>query len=102
MHYRLLLSLGLLAIMISTPLAQPTGQLDGTWRAVSAERNGKPAPDVIGHKLTLAGGKFTIKRDGKTLYAGTYRTDPAKRPAQIDFNTDARPASHWKGIYDLD
>jgi len=105
MRYRLLLSmLGLLAIT-STPSAQPTAKLDGTWRAVAAERDGKSATDVIGHKLTFAGGKFTITRgrDGKTLYAGTYKTDPAKRPAQIDFdNTNAGPKGNWKGIYELD
>ena len=105
MRYRLLLSmLGLLAIT-STPSAQPTAKLDGTWRAVAAERDGKSATDVIGHRLTFAGGTFTITRgrDGKTLYAGTYKTDPAKRPAQIDFdNTDAGPKGNWKGIYDLD
>ena len=105
MRYRLLLSmLGLLAIT-STPSAQPTAKLDGTWRAVAAERDGKSATDVIGHRLTLARGKFTITRgrDGKTLYAGTYKTDPAKRPAQIDFdNTNAGLKGNWKGIYELD
>jgi uncharacterized protein (TIGR03067 family) len=103
MRYRILLSiLGLLTIT-SGPLAQPTTKLDGTWRAVSAERDGKSATDVIGHSLTFAGGKFTITRDGKTLYAGTYKTDPAKRPAQIDFdNTNAGPKGNWKGIYELD
>jgi uncharacterized protein (TIGR03067 family) len=105
MRYRLLLSmLGLLAIT-STPSAQPTAKLDGTWRAVAAERDGKSATDVIGHRLTFAGGTFTITRgrDGKTLYAGTYKTDPAKRPAQIDFdNTNAGPKGNWKGIYELD
>jgi uncharacterized protein (TIGR03067 family) len=103
MRYRLLLSmLGLLAIT-STPSAQPAPKLDGTWRAVAAERDGTSATDVIGHRLTFAGGKFTITRDGKTLYAGTYKTDPAKRPAQIDFdNTEAGAKGNWKGIYDLD
>ena len=105
MRYRLLLSmLGLLAIT-STPSAQPTAKLDGTWRAVAAERDGKSATDVIGHRLTFAGGKFTITRgrDGKTLYAGTYKTERAKRPAQIDFdNTNAGPKGNWKGIYELD
>jgi uncharacterized protein (TIGR03067 family) len=102
MRYWLLLSmLGVLAIT-STPRAQPTAKLDGTWRAVTAERDGKPAPDVIGHRLTFAGGKFTITRDGKTLYAGTYETDPAKRPAWIDFNIDTGPKANWKGIYALD
>ena len=103
MRYRLLLSmLGLLAIT-STPSAQPTAKLDGTWLAVAAERDGTSATDVIGHRLTFAGGKFTITHDGKTLYAGTYKTDPAKRPAQIDFdNTSADPKGNWKGIYELD
>ena len=104
MRYRLLLSmLGLLAIT-STPSAQPTAKLDGSWRAVAAERDGKSATDVIGHKLTFAGGKFTITggRDGKTLYAGTYKTDPAKRPAQIDFDINDGPKGNWKGIYVLD
>ena len=102
MRYRLLLSmLGLLAIT-STPSAQPTAKLDGSWRAVAAERDGKSATDVIGHRLTFAGGKFTITRDGKTLYAGTYKTDSAKRPAQIDFDINASPKGNWKGIYVLD
>jgi uncharacterized protein (TIGR03067 family) len=72
---------------------------------VAAERDGKSATDVIGHKLTFAGGTFTIARgrDGKTLYSGTYKTDPATRPAQIDFdNTNAGPKGNWKGIYVLD
>ena len=104
MRYRLLLSmLGLLAIT-STPSAQPTVKLDGSWRAVAAERDGTSATDVIGHKLTFAGGKFTITggRDGKTLYAGTFKTDPAKRPAQIDFDITDGPKGNWKGIYVLD
>jgi uncharacterized protein (TIGR03067 family) len=103
MRYRLLLSmLGLLAIT-SAPSAQPTAKLDGTWRAVAAERDGKSATDVIGHRLTC--GTFTITRgsDGKPLYAGTYKTDPAKQPAQIDFdNTNAGSTGNWKGIYVLD
>ena len=97
MRYRLLLSmLGLLAIT-STPSAQPTATLEGSWRAVAAERDGTSATDVIGHRLTFAGGKFTITRgrDGKTVYAGTYKTDSAKRPAQIDFdNTNAGAPDH--------
>ena len=102
MRYRLLLSMLAVLAITSTPLAQPTAKLDGTWRAVAAERDGKSATDVIGHRLTFAGGKFTITRDDKTLYAGTYRTDPARRPAQIDFNnTNAGPKGSWKGIYEL-
>src|SRR6185369_9879445 len=51
-NWLLLSTLGLLAIT-SAPLAQPTAKLDGSWRALTAERDGKPAPDVIGHRLTF-------------------------------------------------
>jgi uncharacterized protein (TIGR03067 family) len=97
------LSLISLVATTSAPSAQPAARLDGVWTAVSAERDGKKATDVVGHKLTFDAGKFRITRDGKTLYAGTYKTDPAARPAQIDFvNTEKALKGTWKGIFELD
>jgi uncharacterized protein (TIGR03067 family) len=94
--------IGLLAVT-SVPLAQPAARLDGVWTAVSAERDGKNATDVVGHRLAFSGDRFTITRDGKALYAGTYRTDSAKRPAQIDFvNTEGNLKGTWRGIFQLD
>jgi uncharacterized protein (TIGR03067 family) len=94
--------IGLLAVT-AAPSAQPAATLDGAWTAVSAERDGKKATDVVGHKLTFSAGKFRITRDGKTLYAGRYTTDPAARPAQIDFvNTEKALTGTWKGIFALD
>ena len=85
-------------------LAQPAGKLDGAWTAVSAERNGKPADELKGHRLTFAGDTFVIERDGKTIYKGTFKTDPAKKPAQIDFqNTEGEAKGKtWRGIYRLE
>ncbi len=84
--------------------AQATATLDGAWTAVSAERNGKPADELKGHRLTFAGDTFVIERDGKTLYKGTFKTDPAKKPAQIDFvNTEGEAKGKtWRGIYQLE
>jgi uncharacterized protein (TIGR03067 family) len=94
--------IGFLAVT-SAPLAQPAVKLDGVWTAVTAERDGKNAIDVVGHKLAFNAGKFRITRDGKTLYAGTYKTDLAKQPAQIDFvNTESNLRGTWKGIFQLD
>jgi uncharacterized protein (TIGR03067 family) len=101
-HFIWPLIVGLLAVTAS-PSAQPRAMLDGAWRAVAAERDGKNATDVVGHVLTLAGGKFTIAQDGKTIFAGTYTTDASKQPAQIDFaNTEGALRGTWKGIYLLD
>ena len=41
-----------------------------------AERDGKAADDVVGHRLSFAGNRFEIQsRDGKPLYAGTVRVN---------------------------
>jgi uncharacterized protein (TIGR03067 family) len=84
--------------------AQTVGKLDGTWVAVSAERNGKPADELVGHRLTFAGDTFMIERSGKILYKGTFKTDPAKKPAQIDFRNSEGEAKGktWRGIYLLE
>src|SRR5687767_16006711 len=84
--------------------AQTAGKLDGTWVAASAERNGKPADELKGHRLTFAGDTFVIERDGKMLYKGTFKADPAKKPAQIDFRNREGEAKGqtWRGIYRLE
>jgi uncharacterized protein (TIGR03067 family) len=87
----------------AVPHAQ-TGKLDGTWTAVAAERDGKPADELKGHRLTFRGETFAILRDTRTLYKGTYKADHAKKPAQIDFRNlegDAK-GQMWRGIYLLD
>ncbi len=85
-------------------MAQSAGKLDGTWTAVSAERDGKPADELKGHRLTFAGDTFVIEREGKTLYKGTFKTDNAAKPAQIDFRQTEGEAKGqtWRGIYRLE
>lgn len=80
-------------------------QLQGAWEATRAERDGKAAEDVVGHRLSFTGNRFQIQsRDGKTLYEGTFRVDAKTKPAAIDFEHtkgDLKGKS-WKGIYALD
>src|SRR5438552_1547123 len=71
---------------LAPAFGQPTGEaqkkLQGTWAATTAERDGKAADDVVGHRLSFIGNRFRIQsRDGKPLYAGTFLLDPSTKPA---------------------
>jgi uncharacterized protein (TIGR03067 family) len=80
-------------------------ELQGTWIATKAEREGTTADDVVGHRLSVAGNRFEIRSgEGGPLYAGTVRMDPAAKPATIDFEhqSGALDGHVWKGIYVVD
>ena len=81
------------------------GQLQGTWTAAKAERDGKAAPDVVGNRLSITGSRFDIRaKGGKLLYSGTFKVDGSKKPALIDFaHTQGKlKGKDWKGIYGLE
>jgi uncharacterized protein (TIGR03067 family) len=87
------------------PTEATKAELQGSWTAIKAERDGKGADEVVGHRLSFAGNGFQIRsRDGKSLYAGTVRVDPRAKPAAIDFTHKQGVLSGkaWKGIYVLD
>lgn len=76
--------------------------LRGTWKAISAERNGAAANDIVGHRLDFSGERFVVHdQDGQLLYQGTYLVDPRNDPATIDFNHSASSlqSKRWQGIY---
>ena len=80
-------------------------KLQGTWAATRAERDGKAADDVVGHRLSFTGNRFAIRsKGGKPLYEGTFRVYPRTKPAAIDFahTGGALKGKAWKGIYALD
>lgn len=82
-----------------------TEKLQGSWEVVKAERNGQPADDVEGHRLTFAGKSFRIAApDGKLLYEGTWTIDGKGKPAAIDFTHTAGMAAGktWRGILQLE
>ena len=89
---------------LAQPAAEVPKELRGTWSATKAVRDGKAAPDVVGHRLSITGDRFRIQsKDGKPLFAGTVRVDSSAKPAAIDFaHTDgALAGKSWKGIYRL-
>jgi uncharacterized protein (TIGR03067 family) len=110
--YRLIWAMSgliLVSALVTAAFAQPAQeaqkQLQGAWTATQAERDGKPADDVVGHRLSFTGNRFQIQsKDGKLLYTGTVRMDPSAKPAAIDFtHTDGTlKGKAWKGIYALE
>jgi uncharacterized protein (TIGR03067 family) len=92
-------------LVLAQPAEEAQKQLQGTWTATTAERDGKAADDVVGHRLSFTGNGFQIQsKDGKPLYAGTVRVDPGAKPAAIDFEhaEGILKGKTWKGIYRLD
>ena len=86
------------------PAADVPKELHGSWNATKAVRDGKPARDVVGHRLSITADRFRIQsKDGKPLFAGTVRVDPKAKPAAVDFEhaDGALAGKSWKGIYRL-
>ena len=69
------LILGIVLVLVFAQTAEEAQKkLQGTWTATKAERDGKVADDVIGHRLSFTGSRFEIQsKDGKPLNAGTFR-----------------------------
>ena len=87
------------------PAEEAQKKLQGTWTATKAERAGKAADDVVGHRLFFTGNRFQIQsKDGKPLYAGAVRMNPNAKPATIDFEhkEGVLKGKVWQGIYALD
>ena len=109
--HRLILAICLLILGTSFVLSfaqaaeKAQKNLQGSWTATKAERDGKAADDVVGNRLSFTGTRFRIQsKDGKPLYAGNVRVDPSAKPAAFDFvhTEGALKGKVWKGIYALD
>src|SRR5262245_38964659 len=82
------------------PAEEAQKQLQGTWTATKAVRDGIAAEDIVGHQLSFTGRRFQIQStEGKVLYAGTLRVDPSAKPESIDFEhtEGALKRKAWKG-----
>jgi uncharacterized protein (TIGR03067 family) len=53
----------------------PDKALQGEWVVARAEREGKEARDVVGHKLVVDGETFEIREGDKLLFKGTVEVD---------------------------
>ena len=101
-----ILALGIWSVLGLAHADEAAGKdLQGTWIAVQARRDGSSAGDTVGNRLSFTGSHFAIQsKDGKTLYAGTITLDPGARPPAIDFEhtEGVLRGKTWQGIYALD
>jgi uncharacterized protein (TIGR03067 family) len=78
--------------------------IQGTWKFVSKEMDGKASPpeELAKLKITFTGDKWTVRENGKIVQAGTHKFDPTKKPGHVDaVITDGEgKGSTMLGIYE--
>src|SRR5262245_15548082 len=84
-----------------------TAKFQGTWKAVSIERDGEKAmPNEQLKRLTLVieGDKRTIKVGDEVVSLGTFRLDPSQKPKAIDVTVSEGPLQGrtLRGVYEID
>ena len=75
------------------PVSAEPSELLGSWVAKAATRNGRPADDVLGHRLVCQKASFEIRnKEGDLLFHGTYLLQTDQQPATGRFQTRRRNA----------
>lgn len=96
-------------MVIALLLAQPAWgadpvtrarDLEGTWSAISAERDGAAASELIGHRIEFAGDHFQIAGKDGVLFGGSFTV----AAAHIDFKIaeGAARGQSWAGIFRIE
>jgi uncharacterized protein (TIGR03067 family) len=72
-------------------------KFEGTWSVVSAEHDGKKAPEekLSAVRFVFSGENITFK-EGEKSKEGTFKIDPSKKPAHIDVTVEGKTKM---GIY---
>jgi uncharacterized protein (TIGR03067 family) len=82
-------------------------KLQGTWKVVSGEQDGKAQDNARDFVMVFDKDSFTVKRGDEVAVKGTFKLDPSKKPKTIDMTiTEDRKAQDKgkvaRGIYELD
>jgi uncharacterized protein (TIGR03067 family) len=81
-------------------------KLQGTWTAVSGEKEGKEDPEAKEHTLVFDGDKFSVKKGDKIVVRGTFKIDASKSPKTMDIEISEGPedvkGKTAQAIYALD
>ena len=78
--------------------------LQGAWTARSAERDGAPAPELVGNRIEFKDDHFRIVKGDALLFGGGFTIVPDATPARIDFTIadGAAKGQSWAGIYKVE
>jgi uncharacterized protein (TIGR03067 family) len=78
-------------------------RLEGTWRVVALESQGKPVPEArvkgVDLRWTFAGDTLRTTRKGQPPRSGRFQADPSQKPPRLDLFTDQGPSA--KAIYEF-
>ena len=82
-------------------------KLQGTWKAVTAQRRGESDPTAEEHRLIFSGDEFSVKKGEETMIKGKFKIDTSKKPKEIDMEfietkKDSLKGKTALGIYELD
>lgn len=82
-------------------------KLQGTWKALTAQRRGESDPTAEEHRLIFSGDEFTVKKGDETMIKGKFKIDPSKKPKEIDMEIietkrDSLKGKAALGIYELE
>jgi uncharacterized protein (TIGR03067 family) len=72
-------------------------RIQGVWRVVSSEKDGKPHEDTKDAKFVFAGDEITIELSGEKPSKGRFKLDPTKDPKWIDSGSLGRGVYHIEG-----
>jgi uncharacterized protein (TIGR03067 family) len=107
MASRLLLAVGITALMTAGARADPGGEemkkLEGAWVVHSATRDGKTLNHLKDGQMVFAGDKLTIKPAAGDDETVTYKVDPSQKPKRMDLDPENKKltADLGKAIYEL-
>ena len=96
------------AVTLAQDAASDLKKMEGKWKAVVHEADGKPTPkeetDKVDTTLVVKDGKYEIYFAGKFADRGTIKLDPTKKPKQIDVTGEegTDKGKTMKGIYEID
>jgi uncharacterized protein (TIGR03067 family) len=92
-----------LALLIVEPEASDKA-LQGAWVVAKAQREGKEAPDVVGHRLVIDGDGFEIRKKDELLFKGVLAIDKSRGPlwrVDITHSHGDLKGKKWLGVMQI-
>ena len=87
----LLATIGLAAVADEAADKKDKEALQGTWTAVSGEKEGKEDAEAKDHGLVFEGDKFSVKKGDEVIVRGAFKIDGSKSPKTMDMDISEGP-----------
>lgn len=86
-------AIGFAAVAVADDAANKKDKetLQGTWTAVSGQKEGKEDAEAKDHALVFEGDKFSVKLKDNVIVRGTFKIDASKSPKTMDMEITEGP-----------